>query len=267
MSEKINISMFGQVWYRKIMIFSCALLVLLIFLGWITLRFIKNDEGICIAENRVLNDEERRKRFIENLVRLKINNSNIHNNLLGARGLRTGIIHNSPVFDFHQLATNYVSNERSFEDNFSIEVVAPGKIKFDLNNYLKEPFSLVSYAVSPQGSATFIETENIKSIKALESSKNKYVPSLYERFQGFGNYYFHITYTIFDSDCCSEQGRGESHEDYIKRKYKAYFNFLNAMETGFVPHTATASASNCGKILIKDSDYGFGLKSIKWIRL
>lgn len=257
--------MHSRAWRWEIVVFSCVILMLFIFLGWIALRIIKNNEGICISENRVLSDDERRKRFIESLVQLKIKSSNTHNSLLGSRGLRTGIIHNSPVFDFHQLATDYVSNERSFEDNFSIEVVAPGKFKFDLNNYLQEPFALVSYAASPHGSATFIETENIKSIKALDFNKYKYIPSLNERFQGFGNYYFNITYTIFESDCCSEQGRGESHEGYIKRKHKAYFTFLNAMEKGFVPHTATASASNCGNVLTEDSDYGFGMKSIKWI--
>lgn len=257
--------MLSRTWRWEIVVFSCVILMLLIFLGWIALRIIKNNEGICISENRVLSDEERRKRFIESLVQLKIKNSNTNNNLLGSRGLRAGIIHNSPVFDFHQLATDYVSNERSFENNFSIDVVAPGKIKFDLNNYLKEPFVLVSYATSPHGSAIFIETKYVKSIKDLDLYKHKYIPSLKEKFQGFGNYYFNITYTIFESDCCSEQGREESHEGYMKRKHKAYFNFLNAMEKGFVPHTATATASNCGNVLTEDSDYGFGMKSIKWI--
>lgn len=227
--------------------------------------FAKLDAGVCLSENRVLTDEEHRQAFLRSVVRLEIKNSNIHDNLLGTQRLKTGIIHNAPVLEFRRLITEFYENERCFEENFSINVVAPRVIGFDVDKDLHEPFTLVNYIVSPAGSSTFTDARGVEMVKSSAHIERKYTPTLYERFQGFGNYYYNITYTFIDSDCCSERGRWESRGDYIKRKTRAYMGYIRSLERGFATHTTTAVASNCGDVLTESDDNGVGTKSIRWI--
>jgi hypothetical protein len=223
--------------------------------------FIKLDAGVCISEGRILDDEEHRRAFLRSMVRLGVDNSNVHNNLIGTQALRTGIIHNSPVFDFFSLITEFSKNERSFEDNFSINVVAPGAVEFDVNKDLHEPFTLVVYRVSPSGSSSFTDSRNVNRTSAPKG----YAPSLYEKYQGFGRHYYRIEYTFVRVDCCSERAQGEDRLAYIERKSKAYLGSIKSLERGLAVRTSVAAASNCGDILTESSDNGVGTRSIRWI--
>lgn len=223
--------------------------------------FIKVNAGVCLPENRILSDEEHRRAFLRSMVQLGINNSNVHNNLIGTQVLRVGIIHNSPVFDFRSLITEFSRNERSFEDNFSIDVVAPGTIDFDVDRDLHEPFTLVVYRVSPGGSSSFTDSRDVKKTSVPKG----YIPSLYEKYQGFGKHYYRIEYTFIRVDCCSERAQREDHLAYIERKSRAYLGSIKSMERGFATRTSVTAASNCGDVLTESSDNGVGTKSIRWI--
>lgn len=241
------------------------LVLMVSVLAWFSVSaisaFAKLDAGMCLSKNRVLTDEEHRQAFLRSLVRLGINNSNVHNNLLGTQRLKTGIIHNSPVFDFRSLIAEFSKNERSFEDNFSIDVVAPGTIGFDVDKDLYEPFTLVVYRVSPGGSSSFTDSRDVKKTNAPKG----YTPSLYEKYQGFGKHYYRIEYTFIRVDCCSERAQREDHLAYIERKSRAYLGSIKSMERGFSTRTSVTAASNCGDVLTESSDNGVGTKSIRWI--
>ncbi|EPN69597.1 hypothetical protein A235_06045, partial [Pseudomonas syringae pv. actinidiae ICMP 19079] len=52
-----------------------ALLLVVVSASYFAYRVIQNDSGICLAEGRVLGDQEHRQRFLDSLVRNEIENS------------------------------------------------------------------------------------------------------------------------------------------------------------------------------------------------
>ncbi|MEJ2693584.1 MAG: hypothetical protein P8166_11140 [Candidatus Thiodiazotropha sp.] len=230
----------------------------------IKLRIAKNAEGICIAENRVLSSEEHRQAFLRNLVQLSINNSNIHDGIHRTEALRTGIIRDTRQLDLRALVKAYYNNGKSFEENFSIEMVAPREHGFDITQ-LDEPFVLVNYHANRIDISTFTPSSSVIKADARQEIKEKYSPSLYEKYRGFGNNYYKIKYTFIGRGCCDNRLFHRSQKEYLEEKRRSYNETISSFDLGFATHTDIAIASNCGAILTYVTDNGISTRAIRRI--
>ncbi|MDU9395142.1 hypothetical protein ACWKWZ_04250 [Metapseudomonas otitidis] len=233
------------------------------FVGY---RIVQNDSGLCIAQNRVLGPEEHRQAFLRSLIRLDAINSQRHDDLFRSQENRTGIIHNPPALDLKALMERMQGNEKTFEENFAIEPVAPRRPQFNAAS-VREPFVLVSYRAAADGTATFTDSRLISVREKADVVQEFGRPSLYERFRGFGNTYYSMTYSFVDIACCDSTPYGRSRAEVLAGNRAAYLETLATMARGIATHTRTATVSNCGELLTQDSDNGVGTQTIKWTGL
>lgn len=244
-----------------------AIFVSILAFFWLVVnRVYENDSGVCAEEGRVLGAEEHRQRFLRNLVQLKVNASNVYEEFSSNQVLRVGIINNSAELDFRKLLVGFFNNEQSFEDNFSIDAVTFLRGS-NIVSDVKEPFFVVTYNLLQGGGATFTGSKSVGRVADLASIHNKYKPTFYQRFHGFGSHYYSVSYTYISVECCDNNMNHRSPSEYINRKNNAYLESLSSIDKGFASHTKIAAATNCGEILTEDGDNGVGAQVIKWIRL
>lgn len=234
--------------------------------AYVAYRIIQNDSRLCIAENRVLSPEEHRQTFLRNMIILSAASSQRHDDVFRTQERRVGIIRNPPMLDFNVLMRHMQGNRKTFEGNFDIEVVAPRRPSFDAG-HVREPFVLVSYRAVVDGTATFTDSRLIVSREKADVVREFGQPSLYERFLGFGNTYYRVTYSFVDIACCDSTPYGRTHEQVLAGNRAAYLETLATMAKGIATHTRTVTVSNCGEILTQDSENGLGTLTIKWTGL
>lgn len=240
-----------------------VVLVLLLSLAAYALnRVHRVDDGVCMALDRALSPEEHRQAFLRSLVRLATENSRIHDEYLGGQKLKAGTIRNPPRYDFPKLMEAFSHNDRSFEANFSIELIAPRRPGFDPRG-LHEPFVLVSYRKDDSGGAAFMDTRRIDRLDPAAAEQLDYSPSLYERFRGFGRHFYRVSYTFLDTGCCDSAHAGEPRPDYLARKRREYWEWQESFDRGLVDHQWSVAASNCGEVLTEEDETGAGTRDAR----
>lgn len=258
--------LFSKSWHRYFVVLTITLLAVLAFSAFIAYRLAKSEAGICISENRVISNAEHRQAFIRNLIQLGVVNSGIQEKIFRGEAVRVGIISETTELSFLELITEFHGNDKSFEENFNINVIAPLGGGFDANK-ISEPFFIVTFRPSFGGGATFIYSREIVKAEAPAFIKNKHKPTLYERFRGFGNNYYSLTFTLISVECCDNRTHHRTREEYMNRKMNAYLASIESINRGFATHTKIAAASNCGELLTVDGESNIGTQSIEWIKL
>ncbi|MCV4273115.1 hypothetical protein OH710_10730 [Pseudomonas capsici] len=225
-------------------------------------RLIWTDAALCLAEGKVLSDEEHRQRFLESLVRFKVENSYIYKRHDGKDFLKTGVVYDAKYYDLVRIIKTSKNNGRSFEDNFGIKLLAPFREERKID-YPREPFVLVSYYDQDGGSSTFIDSRGVSIVKDTALLREQV--GLYDRVKGFGSRFYKVGFTFVNIECCGNKKYSQTEERYQQMKEQAWSNTLNSISKGFAPHARVAVSSGCGEVLTEENDNGFDTRHIKWI--
>ena len=228
---------------------------------FVTVQLSLNRAGVCVNQGRVLSEVELRQAVLQSLVTIEIENRNIYERIMGHRSSSPiGIIRNPRELDVLKLMEESVHSDKTFKMNFKIEEITP---EFDVER-LEEPFMLVNYDDSKyDGTAVFYVSSEIQQIdrpEQIKKLKNKYTLSLFERLQGFGEYYFHIPQTFSDRGCC------DNRVPKNKRK-EIYLGSLRSINLDLKKPKRFVLVSNCGELLtFREKDTNLDLQSIIWIQ-
>jgi hypothetical protein len=248
----------------KIAIGSLSILALSMFFLW---RVHQGKSDICVENGRILNPGELRQAVLQNLVNIEVEATNVQEGLFNAGTEWVGIVRvpeeaprDSTEVYIKKIMEKAYKNDLSFEDNFSIEVIAPSENGFDVSR-LEEPFMLVRYSTRPHGSATFYMSTDVRA--AVPSWQPK--TSLFERFRGFGNHYFLIKRIFINRECCDNRDYGRKREKYLDDKRKDYMASLENFDRGIAVHDNFVMISNCGDIRTEKSEDGMDRDLIKFI--
>jgi hypothetical protein len=250
-----------KTWLVALGVAASALLALGVHLAW---RLSQNESGLCLAANKVLGEEELARRVARNFLLIEVRNGNRHEAAFRNGRLRVGLIRNAGKPDVRAIVVAAFGSERSFEENFSIQPIAPGDAEFDVR-YLEGPFTVVTYDALKGGTATFVSTVDIRREPDFTPLGNDEQPSLLEKYDGFGNHYFRVVLTFIARDCCDNKSFGAPRDAYLERKKKAYDSSMQSFKRGLAIHEQIVSVSNCGDILTAGSDVGAGLRTLKRI--
>jgi hypothetical protein len=227
-------------------------------------RVSQNESGLCLAANRVLGEEELARMVARNLLLIEIRNGNRHEAAFRNGRLRVGLIRNASKPDVRAIVEAALGSERSFEENFSIQPIAPAEEEFDARA-LEGPFTVVTYDALRGGNATFVSTVDIRREPDFTPLDNDEQPGPLEKYDGFGNHYYRVVLTFIARDCCDNKRFGAAREEYLSKKKKAYESSMQSLKRGLAIHEQIVSVSNCGNILTVGSDIGAGLRTIRWI--
>ncbi|MDU8539579.1 hypothetical protein [Pseudomonas syringae] len=238
-----------------------ALLLVVVSASYFAYRVIQNDSGICLAEGRVLGDQEHRQRFLDSLVRNEIENSYLYKQHDGNTGLKAGIIYQAEHYDPVRTILNSKNNGKSFEENFGITVVAPVRENEAAFDYPKEPFVLVTFFDGQGGWSIFNPSRYI--VKSDVSLRRKI--SMHERYLGFGNRFYEVYLDTISIECCGNKKYHDSEDEYQRRKEFAYRVVVSSIDRGITPQTRIAAASNCGGLLADENENGFPTHHVRWV--
>jgi hypothetical protein len=227
-------------------------------------RLAQNKSGLCVAANRVLGEPEMARRVARSLLLNAVQNSRRHEAAFGNGRLRVGLIRTAGRPDVQAIVAGSFGNDRSFEENFSIEPVATADLEFDLGA-LEPAFSGVTYDALSGGGATFIWTADIRHAPDVALAGGAEELSLLERYRGLGNHHYRVARTFVARDCCDNRSYGHSREAHLSRKRQAYPSSMGSFKRGLAHHEHRIAVSNCGEILVADSDIGAGMLDIRWI--
>ncbi len=241
-----------------------VVLALSVFFFW---RFEQAKTGICRDSGKILTGQDLRQAVLKNLVMIAVEAANVHEGLFHNGTERVGIIRNPQGINIYPTEYNIKSlmekaynNDRSFEENFSIEMIAPGDNGFDVNK-LEEPFMLVGYWTYPGGGAVIIVS---KDVRPVDPPAWSHKISLYDRFHGFGNYYYRIKQTFLSRECCDNRDYGRTREDHLKKKRIEYLGSLRSFDKNIAVHDNYVMVSNCGDLLTEKSENGMDQDVIKY---
>lgn len=248
-----------KTWLVALGVAVSALLALGGHLAW---RLSRNESGLCLASNQVLSEEELTRRVARNLLLIEVRNGNRHEAAFRNGRLRVGLVRSAGKPDVRAIVEAALGSERSFEENFSIQPIAPADAEFDVGS-LEGPFTMVTYDALRGGRATFVSTVDIRREPDFTPVGNDEQPGLLEKYDGFGNHYYRVVLTFIARDCCDNKSFGASRDGYLERKKKAYESSMQAFKRGFAIHEQIVSVSNCGDILTAGSDIGAGLRTTR----
>lgn len=195
--------------------------VLLALVAHVMWRLSQNKSGLCVAANQVLGEEEMARRVVLNLLLNAVQNSNRHEAVFRNGRLRAGLIRAEDRPDVRALVEESFGNDESFEENFSIEPVAPADGDLDLHA-LGPAFTVVTYDALSGGGATFVSTADIRPAPGFALAGGEEETSLLERYRGFGNHYYRVARTFIARDCCDNRSYGHSREAHLSRMRLAY---------------------------------------------
>lgn len=253
---------------RAAVIFSivaCLGLIVLSISILINYQIVLAENGVCKAAGRVLTADEHRRAFFRSLTALYVEKSNRHHKLTqGASGVYTGIILDPPERDFISLIAEFSSNNKSFEENFQIKIIAPESVGVRMNQVI-EPLAIISYEVADGGRAVFIDSRSIKRIVPQKGDGVLDSFSLLERYRGYGNYFYEVERVFLNIQCCDTRSYSKSAEAYLESKSLAHNQSLKSLQDGIARHILVAVVSNCGDVKAKDVDNGFGTQTVEWI--
>lgn len=250
------------------LIISLGLFVVLALSLFFLWRIDESKTGICKTQGRVLTEHELRQAVLQNLVNIDVEATNVHERLFNTDRDRTGIVRIAPEVKIDQteyyiksLVEKSHNNKLSFEENFSVEVIAPGH-GIDVSR-LEEPFVLVTYSTDT-GGALFIFSTDVRQVPPPNWASKV---SLYARFQGFGNHYYRIKCTSIDLKCCDNRTYPYrfSHDEHLAKKEKAYLGSLRNIDSKLAVHDRYVAISNCGDIPTENSDNGMDQYFVKFM--
>lgn len=248
---------------KKGVVVLVVVLAATLFVMW---RLEQTKNGICKDTGRVLTGQELRHAVLKNMVMLEVEANSVRERIQCDGVYRIGIVRNPKEFNIRTLIDRTHGNELSFEENFAVEMIAPGKTGFDVNR-LKEPFMLVGYSTDTRGRTHIIASPGVRQVEPPARVKELFNLWLYDRFRGFGTYYFRYKGTFFDRNCCDNRKHRLSHEEYLKRKYQAYQSTLESFARKIAQHDSFIAVSTCGDILTRKSENGYNqdvMKTIGW---
>ncbi len=246
----------------KFIVLAVIFLLIAVPCSFAAYRLIWTDATLCLAEGKVLSDEEHRQRFLESLVRRGVDNAYIYKEHDGNTHLKAGIIYDGKSYDLIRTVRSSKGNGKSFEENFGIKKIAPvsGKSEFE---YPHEPFVLVTYFDAQSGSSTFVSSQDVVVLKDWRGLREKI--GLYDRFRGFGTKFYEVTFSMLSVECCGNNRYSQTEEMYSDRKEFFYKDAMSSIEKGSMTRTAVAASSNCGEVLTGEGDNGIATRIITWI--
>lgn len=248
-------------WLAVLGIAAAVLLALTAHVAW---RISQNESGLCLAANKVLDEEELTRRVARNFLSMEVRNANLHEAAFRNGRLRVGLIRNVEKPDIRAIVQASFGSEKSFEENFSIQPIAPAKVEFDVRS-VDEPFTVVTYDALRSGGATFASTADIRRAPDFAPGDNDRQLSLLEKYGGFGNHHYRVVHNFIGRECCDNRSYGVSREEYLSRKTKAYESTMQSFKRGIAIGEFLVSVSNCGDILTDESEVGAGLRTIRRI--
>lgn len=251
----------SRLWLAALLAAASVLIALMAHVAW---RLSQNESGLCLAANKVLGEEELARLVARNLLLVEVRNANRHEAAFRNGRLRVGLIRNPDKPDVPALVQASLGSEKSFEENFSIQLVSPAEAEFDVRS-LDGPFTVVTYDALRGGLATFVSTLDIHREPDFKPLGDDEQPGLLEKYDGFGNRYYRAVLVSIARDCCDNKSFGASREDYLTRKKGAYAASMQSFKRGLAIHERIVSVSNCGDVLTDESEVGAGLRTTRWI--
>ncbi|WCD83184.1 hypothetical protein [Pseudomonas sp. TUM22785] len=226
-------------------------------------RLYQNDKGICHVDGRVLAEEEHRKRTLQSLVSLEVENIWTNESKYNDGAAVVGVIPGGLKSDVPSIMALSVQNEESFEANFGIEVV-PFQESGPAIVAPEEPYTLVVYDRGVGGRAGFTDSKSV--VRALVHVVGEDEVGLLDRYRGYGNYFYRVNNVLISRECCDARKGSMTREEYISRKYRFYKESLETFRLGWADFYQIAVVSNCGELLLVDSENGINDKSVKWLK-
>ncbi|AHF69936.1 MULTISPECIES: hypothetical protein [Pseudomonas] len=230
--------------------------------GFSVYQWVWSDAVLCLAEGRMLSDEEHRQRFLESLVRLEVDNSYSYKKHDGNDFLKTGLVEDNGKYDLVRIIQAAKNNGKSFVENFEIKTIAPLREEVAVD-YPRPPFVLVSYFDHRGGSSTFTFSRDVVRVKDSPLLRDQL--SVYDRVRGFRSHFYKVTSTFVTIECCGTDKYSQTEERYQHIKELAWNSTLASISRGFATHTSLAVSSGCGAVLTEESDSGTGTRHIKRI--
>jgi len=250
-----------RLWLAALGVAASVLLALMAHVAW---RISQNESGLCVAANKVLGEEELARLVARNLLLMEVRNANRHEAAFRNGLLRVGLIRNVDKPDVRAIVQASFGSEKSFEENFSIQPIAPAKVEFDVRS-VGGPFTVVTYDALRGGGATFASTVDIRRAPDFAPQDSDKEPSLLEKYDGFGNRYYRMVVNFIARECCDNKSYRASREEYMNRKTEAYKSTMQSFKRGIAVGEIFVSVSNCGDILTDESEVGAGLRTIRQI--
>lgn len=251
----------SRLWLAALLAAASMLIALMAHVAW---RLSQNESGLCLAANKVLGEEELARLVARNLLLVEVRNANRHEAAFRNGRLRVGLIRNVDKPDIRAIVQASFGSEKSFEENFSIQLISPAEVEFDVR-FVEEPFTVVTYGALSGGGATFVSTVDIRREPDFAPLGNDEQPGLLEKYDGFGNHYYRIARVFISRECCDNKSYRASREEYMSRKIKAHESTMQSFKRGIAIGENIVSVSNCGDILTDDSEIGAGLRTLRRI--
>ncbi|SFD14339.1 hypothetical protein SAMN05660479_03276 [Microbulbifer thermotolerans] len=257
----------GNLLYFLISIVVLSLIAIYFHISW---RFSQVDAGICPAEGRILSGDELRKRMLKDFVRVHVDFTDIYYRILRSGSWRVGISPDLSRVDVKRLIRESYGNEKSFEENFSIDVIAPSELVVTYKESLsidfpKKHFSLVFFTDDKSGLARFISTKSVYEIENDDDYKKRYKISLFDRYRGFGKHFYSLKSLIIHKDCCDNKFYRQTIREYMKNKREAYRDTVEEFDRGVAFHSQVVAVSNCGNVMTEKVENGLNLDFVKWM--
>ncbi|MFD1216104.1 hypothetical protein [Microbulbifer celer] len=257
-----------QIYKRKLLYFLISIVVLSLIAIYfhISWRLSQVDAGICPAEGRVLSDDELRKAMLRSLVLTDVKAANKRLRETD-RGWQVGIGPDITTEELKRIAKESLNNEKSFEGNFSIEIVAPEKDSFDVS-LVPEKFTLFTYFDYKDELAAIFFSESAEKIKESNWLLKSFDIGFLDRYSGFGNHYYGLYRVFISKDCCDNRTYYRESEVYRKDSVDAYLWTLKNIDKQKMRGKDIIAVSNCGDVLTRKGERGMGprLNITKWIR-
>lgn len=247
---------------RALLVVAAVLVLLCVAAVHVMYRISRNSDGICATEGRVLSDEELRRRVIENIVKHEIDVVHAHDNAV----LKAGIVPEISEATLIQMIDRSYHNEKSFEENFSVEVVSPRSKsnRFDVSA-LKDPFMLVVYDDSGADLYPMVSVQ--RELISVREIDNRF--GLAESYLGFGSNFFKISIVMsLPRYCCHKNPGRLSGEQFVLERMLGYQDWLDSGRKLSISRRLMA-VSTCGDVLVRPDDQNYrtlGTYTIDFLR-
>jgi len=218
--------------------------------------------GICLEEDRVLQKSELRRRVAQSLVMSNVSFIYRYNEATGGGSLRVGL---SPIFsgeELKQIIRGSAGGESAYEDLFSIAVIRPNDYEFEVKN-VPERFMLHFFNKGHGSLGVMTSSESIRQLDYSSEYGDFFKIGAFDKFSGYGNFFFYINRIHIDKDCCDEKSYTRTQKEYEDEKQKGINWSIKNIENG--GRDTMISVSNCGDVLARKDGSGLRLDTTFYI--
>lgn len=226
---------------RKYVVIVSMLSVILAISVFIWQRIESNRQGVCIAEGRVLTEEELEQRFVVSFLKSQVYRLETFDEgrpLSKAASVKFGITSENLIAPrIDEIMYISVGNSKSFKDNFMLSYIS--SIDKNVENRVTElKENKGSMVLDFQG-----DFEILPFSKMIYEKQNFDKESPINQFNGYGNHAWNITIYSGSTDCCD--GKFSSNK-IIKQSLSDNLNSNNYVDKNKV--TEKIKVTNCGNV-------------------